>query len=541
MKKIITTALSLVITALASAQVAPTWIKFSAPSNYQNYNAKDVSVGMDTVGNIYTAASVWDSITDHYQAMTVKHSPLGIELWKKFYDNNDVSNNNNGTNAVAVLVDKWGNSYVCGEGRHGAVSSRDFMVIKYDNAGNQVWIKYTDGGQNIDDYVTCAAFDAMGNIVIAGNASFQGTNQYDIMVVKINTAGTQQWNYLYDGATHSEDVARAIATDANNNVFITGNTYGTNKRNMISMKLNSSGANQWTKIESTAAAGDEYGYGIAADAAGNCYATGALTDWTTIKYGSTGSTIWTNHYTANDLSAFSDKKVLLDKAGNVIVTGEAFVLGGGHFTDIAVNKLNPTTGAFIWSVIYDFGGSDKYSSAVLDTLGNVYVCGYHDGPQAGDLTALAVSAAGIVGWHTTYSNTKNNNGGDRAYGIAVDKNRNVILAGIAQTRGSGSVDDVDVITLKFSNVTVGIKSEVMSQSTVSIYPNPCSDKLFISVTDKDIDKTEITIINSLGETVFVQKLLSPEQYIEIGHLAKGIYVVQILNGQSSGSKKLIIN
>jgi hypothetical protein len=540
MKKTITTIILLAFAIFGFAQTNPSWVRFSAPSNYQNYNATEVSVGVDTIGNVYTAASVWDSLANTDIAMLVKYSPSGTELWKKFYDNNDAASYYNGTYAVSVLVDKAGNSYVCGQGRHGAGYGRDFMVMKYNNAGNQVWLRYIDGGQGIDDYITCATFDAAGNIVVAGNASFQGTNQFDIMVVKYSPAGVLQWNYLFDGTTNGEDVARALATDAANNVYVTGNTYGTTKRNMVSIKLNSSGSHQWTNIESTTGGGDEFGYGIAADALGNCYVTGALANWTTIKYGPSGSTLWTNHYTANDLSGFNNKKVLLDRMGNVIVAGDAFALGGNS-SDLAVNKINSTTGAAIWSVTYNFGGSDRYSSATLDTAGNVYICGYHDGPLGGDLSVVGISATGIVGWNTTYSNSMSSAGGDRAYEIAIDKNRNVILAGIAQTRANGSsLDDVDVITLKYSTPVVGIKTNNFPELQLTVFPNPCTDQFNITSFDHDLKGAEITVMNAIGQTLIKKTWSSETQEINTAQLPKGMYLVTITKGEATTTKRLVI-
>ena len=89
MKKIITTVFLLGAAFYGQSQIAPSWVRYSAPADYQNYDYQDVSVGVDSLGNVYTGASASDTVGGHDQAMLVKHNAAGIQQWIKFYDNND--------------------------------------------------------------------------------------------------------------------------------------------------------------------------------------------------------------------------------------------------------------------------------------------------------------------------------------------------------------------------------------------------------------------------------------------------------------------
>lgn len=518
----------------ASAQVSPSWLRFPAPSNYQNYDAYDVSAGTDTLGNIYVAASSLDTIANAEQAMLVKYNAAGTRQWIKFTGTHALP-----AYAVTLLTDKAGNSYVCGYAQV-ASNGKDYMVIKYDNAGNQLWIKYWDGGQQINDYPAAAAFDHSGNIVIAGSANFQGTTQDDVAMVKYSPAGVQLASYVYNNAGQNlDDKGKSVACDASDNIFITGHSYGSTGREMVTIKLNSSGIMQWIKTIPHASSNDESGYSVAADALGNSYVTGAAGDWITVKYDAAGNTMWTNHNTQNGTNFSNQKKVLLDKNNNVIVTGDAF-FSGGNFSDLVVRKLNNATGIPAWSASYNFGGIDVFRSAVLDTAGNVYVCGAHEANSGYDLIAWAVSASGNIAWNATYTSPSPAAGHDDGYQLVLDKDRNLIVAGTAETRGPGSDDAVDVIVLKYNAFTVGIQTNRLPDLQLELFPNPCTDHVTIQAEDHRLAGAKLSLMNANGQIVLEAMISTEGMEMSTAHLAKGLYMLTIVSSEGSATKKLIV-
>ncbi len=539
MKKTITFSLLLFAALQNKAQITPSWVKFTGPSNYQNYDVKEVSTGVDSLGNIYTAASASDTINNLSKGMLVKYNPSGIQQWIQYYD--DISTvGYNGTFIVKILVDKAGNSYSCGYGIHNSSSSKDFMIAKYNNAGVKQWIKYWDGGQNERDYVSCATFDKSGNIIIAGNANFQGVNQYDIAAVKYTTSGTELWSYLYNNpAVNLDDNAYDVAIDVSNNVFITGNTYGVSARDMVTIKLNSSGVNQWTKIIAhSSGSNDEYGYGITTDNTGNSYVTGALSDWATIKYDVNGNVIWTHHQPTTALNRFTQKKVMLDRANNVIITGDAFYVSP-LYSELEVNKLNNTTGAIIWTTHQNFGGIDNFTDAKLDTSNNIYVSGYFEGPLSSDISSMVLTPSGVVTWTASYTNPTLAAGGDRTCELVLDNNKNIILVGTSERRGSVSQDAVDVFTLKYSAAIVNVKEINGNKIDVVIFPNPSNNVLNIKIND-NIGDYKIDIVSVTGQSLFTKNYSSLSQSIDISSFSNGIYFLNIYQNNSIISTSKII-
>lgn len=546
MKKTITMLLLAVFVSGVNAQTAPAWVKFSGPSNYQNYDAQDVHTATDTFGNIYTAASMSDTANNLSKAMLVKYNAAGVQQWVQYYDNNDP--NYNGSYVTRLLVDGGGNAYLCGYGITGNTTNNDFLLVKFDNTGAFQWATSLDGGSAGDDYVTSSTFDASGNIIVAGYANHQsGTTGDDIYVTKWSTAGTLLWSYIWNNTgSNDEDRALAVASDLSNNIFITGSTYqSATDRDMVTLKLDSTGANQWTKIYAYSGDGnDDRGYSVTTDSLGNSYVTGAAADWTTVKYDPSGNVTWQTHYTTFDLERFSYKKVLLDKAGNVITIGTAFE-GSSQQDNYVVSKYTKT-GTLIWSTDINSpagGGSIETAyDAVVDSAGYVYITGKYDGPNGTDILTSVVSPTGTTVWNNPFANTLNAGGTDRGYSIALDRNRNIIVAGVSETRNSNSANPVDVVTFKYNALSfaTAIADVSLNASDLSVYPNPTRGNVFIRITDENLIGAEVSVTNMIGQTVLSEKITSLNQQLDMGNQAKGLYVVTVKTEQSAVSKKIII-
>ena len=163
------------------------------------------------------------------------------------------------------------------------------LIFSSANAQNFKWA-VSGGGATYDEGVGITT-DANGNVLITGMlesvANFSGTvltaaGQHDIVVAKYNADGTLLWVRKAGGL--EGDKAYGIVTDAAMNVYISGEYEATSSfGNGISItssggndafiaKYDSSGNIQWVSpIKGT---GEERGYGLSLDQAGNIYCTG---------------------------------------------------------------------------------------------------------------------------------------------------------------------------------------------------------------------------------------------------------------------------
>ncbi|HIP36149.1 MAG TPA: T9SS type A sorting domain-containing protein [Crocinitomix sp.] len=72
--------------------------------------------------------------------------------------------------------------------------------------------------------------------------------------------------------------------------------------------------------------------------------------------------------------------------------------------------------------------------------------------------------------------------------------------------------------------------------TVSIFPNPATDIVNISTENA----TSISIINSIGQTIYATNINETTHSIDVSNFANGIYFVEIRNETEKITKKLVI-
>jgi hypothetical protein len=117
---------------------------------------------------------------------------------------------------------------------------------------------------------------------------------------------------------------------------------------------------------------------VAVDSSDNVIVTGSSTgsgsgnDYATIKYSGDGVPLWTNRYDGPGNNSDSASAVVVDRTGNVIVTGSS----GGSPYDCATIKYS-SAGLPLWTNRFDdlVGGDDEANAVAVDRDGNVIVTG----------------------------------------------------------------------------------------------------------------------------------------------------------------------
>lgn len=101
-------------------------------------------------------------------------------------------------------------------------------------------------------------------------------------------------------------------------------------------------------------------------------------------------------------------------------------------------------------------------------------------------------------------------------------------------------DHVYIDDLSFSG-TVGV-SEVQENSNFSVFPNPSNGVFTFQNIGKDV--TNIDVFNLLGEKVFQSAnhylVNNNETAIDLSTKPKGIYFIQVTNGKSITTKKIVV-
>jgi hypothetical protein len=319
----------------------------------------------------------------------------------------------------------------------------------------------------IDPVLVYSTYFSVGNAIAvdtSGNAYVCGGDT----VKKINADGSALvYSTVIGGASCS-----GIAVDAGGSAYVAGNTnssnfptagalqatYGGGMYDAFVTKLNAAGS---ALVYSTYLGGSDqdYGYGIAVDAAGSAYVTGftGSTNFPTAGplQGSYGGGSWDAFVAklngAGSALVYSTylggsgddqgRSIAVDSSGNAYVTGGTDSANfppanplqatfGGN-SDAFVSKLNAAGSALVYST-YLGGSSSDYGSAIaVDASGNAYVTGYTwstNFPTAGalqpghgggysDAFVAKLNAAGSALVYSTYLGGSDI---DHGYGIAVD-------------------------------------------------------------------------------------------------------------------------
>ncbi len=103
--------------------------------------------------------------------------------------------------------------------------------------------------------------------------------------------------------------------------------------------------------------------------------------------------------------------------------------------------------------------------------------------------------------------------------------------------GSAGADCVWVDDITFPRTcTISDVEEVTEQKTNVLYPNPTTGSFTIEL----VEESNISIYNMLGQQIMQLGKVSGLQHFDIGNAPKGLYFIQIQNGNQTEVKKLIV-
>jgi hypothetical protein len=445
--------LTISTTAGVSVYTAPT---INTVESIYIFQSTSVLTGLVAGTTYYVRAYATNSVGTSYGSelsFTTLTTPP-VPQWLQWIDGGGTEE------AWSVTTDSSGNVYVCGYSNTSGTSilfgtsgtyakpgttSEAAFIGKLDSSGVAQWLQWIDGtgtterGYSVttdssENVYVCGYSNTSGTSILFGSSGTYakpGTTSQAAFIGKLNSSGTPQWLQWIDG-TGTAEQAWSVTTDSSGNVYVCGysNTTGTSilfgssgasfakpattGNAAFIGKLNSFGVPQW--LQWIDGGGVDVGNSVATDSSGNVYVTGySTTSGTSILFGSSGST-----YT---------------KPGT---TSEAAFIG----------KLD-SSGVPQWLQWIDGGGIEDGRSVVIDSLGNVYICGYstttgtsiwfgdtaYTKPSTASQAAFIgqLDSSGVPQWLQWIDGTGTT---EQTWSVTTDSSGNVYVSGYSNTTGT---------------------------------------------------------------------------------------------------------
>jgi hypothetical protein len=317
---------------------------------------------IDDQSNIYLACTNNQIVGEN---TLVKYDSSGTLLWERIY-----ITNYSGNSLHDIKFDHSGNILIGGVCR-----TPNSSILKYDPNGNLLWVASdtTLQGNNssfiaIDDsnniYHCCPAYDSLVHVKIfkynvdgikvwekiyRGNYNPGGAKPYgiiykngflytiagtrdlngsgDLAVLKYDTAGTLQWETIYN-TPNLYDTPYDIDVDDSNRVYVCGKVENTScSDSMCLISIDRYGSIVWQKSYSSGICAVHIPYDITIDSQGYIYLIGETPDssyqasYTTIKYDSLGNVLFTSLYVNPAMNRDIPKSIVVDSIGNIYISG----------------------------------------------------------------------------------------------------------------------------------------------------------------------------------------------------------------------------
>lgn len=483
-----------------------------------------------------------------------------------------------------IVTDYSGNVFVTGTLESNTIT--DFVTVKYSQGGTELWVRIFDGG--LEDKVIDMDKDNSGNIFVTGLSENQ-TGTYDIITIKYNPDGDSVWVRRYNGAyVFSMDQPTAIKVADENNIYVSGYTFGGGATGLVTIKYNSNGDSVWVARApegSSGISGD-----IFADESGNVYVYKCIGSGFIIKYSSDGTRQWLKNYpmefsrsaksisadnsgnmyfmgmkgtqTSNDYSVLKitpdgdtlwmriynclgsglpgndePKALCSDNSGNVYITGETYFQAKYYFSTMKINA-DGTSG---WIKTFrDTSGTEGGADIINDNSGNVYVTGGNS-----DYITVKYSSSGDSMWSQTYNGTFGFN--DLGTALTADINGNIYVTGSSRSPG-GSLN-YDFVTIKYSQTLTGFFSGEENLTGFKLfqnYPNPFNPTTNISFSLSNTEYVTLKIYDVTGREIHelvngISNAGNHQVEFDGSVYSGGIYFYRLKAGNYSETKKMILS
>ncbi len=381
-------------------------------------------------------------------------------------------NNNDEARALAIQSD--GKIVVAGHTENNG--QFDIAVVRYnangspDNSFSGDGIVTTDIGGNNDE-ARALAIQSDGKIVVAGRSGSPGL--FDIAVVRYNADGSPDNSFGNSGVVTTsigggDDEAHAVAIQGDGKIVVAGRTQSVGPFDVAVVRYNADGSpdNSFGNsgvVTTSIGGGDDEAYGIAIQSTGEIVVVGRTQsvgpfDVAVVRYNADGSpdnSFGNSSVVTTQISSGNDEAhaVAIQSDGKIVVAGRSEQ--GGSF-DFAVVRYNPdgsldNSGFGInGKVTTPVGGNDDGAESIaIQSDNKIVVAGHSLIAGTDDIALVRYNTDG--GQDTSFGNggfvtTSVGISNDEAYGVAIQGDGKIVVAGLSEQSGTSDIALVRYLT-----------------------------------------------------------------------------------------------
>jgi len=385
-------------------QLNPLYLNYSARVEQEwlaRYYGTDSSgaypVTMDINDNIYIAGKTNLNMQQDY--FVLKYNPSGVLQWAATYNgtasNSDVAN--------AITVDDAQNVYVTGTAINTNTGS-DIVTLKYNAVGQQQWVKAYNSTANAADAGNFISIAPDGHIVVGGSSTTDTLlGHLSSVIIKYTSDGQELWRKIYNTPGESNGITSLAVNDEAHIIVGGWIVKNTDDIDYMCVKFDSEGNVLWERRYNGLASSIDYTHDGTLDAEQNFIVTGFSTDMNntkeirTIKYDTAGNTLWEVAYNSEDKMDAEGTFVMADVSGNIYVCGNSYN-DYGAYQPLLIKY--DSYGNELWVNTDEQGNNNNnyIISATVDMAGDVYISGFISTQATYEYFIAKCNSEGVYQW-----------------------------------------------------------------------------------------------------------------------------------------------
>ena len=180
-------------------------------------NNSGYDVAVDGSGNVVVGGVSYRNDSD-YDFVTVKYTPDGDVEWTEYYDGPAGFYDQ----IFALVIDGEDRIYVTGRSAGGSGQGQDYCTICYSPGGTALWISRYAGPAMGDDEPRAIALHPGGGVVVGGTSAGYSSAGSDVAVVRYDEQGNELWVKRYDSPYGGDDICFDLAVAGDGTSFAVG-------------------------------------------------------------------------------------------------------------------------------------------------------------------------------------------------------------------------------------------------------------------------------------------------------------------------------